>query len=130
MLSGLYFIRTLLSYTNTTKPLQLSIYSDSLSLIQRISDHCEYSHYFPNTTTSADWNIIQSIVSIIISLPGVGTLHHVKGHQDKNTPFYDFALEVQMNVDANHLASDFDTTNSNITRICTTPLWLQRQHTF
>lgn len=113
MLSGLYFIQQILSYTKATTPLQLHVYSDSKSLIQRVNDHRDYNYYFPNTTISSDWDVTQSIVTIANSLPGESTFYHVKGHQDTTTPYHDLPLEAQMNVKADHLTSEFDVNNSS-----------------
>ena len=67
-----------------------------------------WPYYYPNATMSPDWDVLQSIVSLLREFPKTPHLIHVKGHQDNNQTYAQLSMPAQLNVDADKLAGDFE----------------------
>ena len=120
MLSLLCFLKRLSEYINQWEPWQGTVATDSLSLIDTLHGKT-YTSADPygalpqdkaNLTTVvldpliAEWDIIFSIQTLFREMPGL-SLIHVRGHQDKKTPYHRLPLLAQLNVDADTLAGDY-----------------------
>lgn len=53
-----------------------------------------------------DWDVLIELQVALSCLPGV-TLKHVRGHQDRDTEYQHLSLMAQLNVDADHMAGEF-----------------------
>ncbi len=57
-----------------------------------------------------EWDVLVEIQEALRSLPGV-TLKYVKGHQDRDIAYQNLSLMAQLNVDADHMAGEFQDFN-------------------
>lgn len=53
-----------------------------------------------------EWDVLIEIQDALSSLPGV-TITYVKGHQDRDRVYHQLNLMAQLNVDADHMAGEF-----------------------
>jgi hypothetical protein len=121
MLALLCFLKRLAEFTNQWDPWQGTVATDSLSLIDTLrgktytsaDPYGAVSQDKANLTTVvildpliAEWDIIFSIQTLLREMPGL-SLIHVRGHQDKKTPYHRLPLLAQLNVDADTLAGDY-----------------------
>ena len=65
-------------------------------------------HSQPNTTLSPDWDVLNKI-RWSMEQDGIRgcSFTHIKGHQDRKTPYKELPLRAQLNVDADKLASTY-----------------------
>ena len=61
-------------------------------------------------TLSPDSDVIVELQAALAALPGI-TLRHIKGHQDRKTSYDRLSLLAQLNVDADHLAGEYQQTH-------------------
>ena len=81
---------------------------DNQSFIQVNIKYTKYDKIFPNSTMASEWDIIAEIRQTHHDIPvNKPTFHHVKGHQDNDTPYEELPLRAQLNVDADQLAEDW-----------------------
>jgi hypothetical protein len=65
------------------------------------------SNKSPSSTLTADWDVLQEIRHSLNDLTFRPTIQHIKGHQDRNTPYEYLPLPAQLNVDADKVAGAF-----------------------
>ena len=119
MLSLLCFLKRLAEFTNQWEPWRGTVATDSQSLIDTLhgktyTNADPYGILSPATSSAtvildpliAEWDIIFSIQTLLREMPGL-SLIHVRGHQDKKTPYHRLPLLAQLNVDADELAGDY-----------------------
>jgi hypothetical protein len=104
ILSYLRLIFRAFEFTANQLPTTLRIHSDSKSVIEQALKMLAYPFYFANMTLTADWDVIQAIVSTMKQFQTPPPLDHVYGHQDKNTDVASLPLPAQLNVEADALA--------------------------
>jgi hypothetical protein len=61
---------------------------------------------FPLDPLLPEWDVVRGIQVLLTSMPKV-ILQHVKGHQDRTTPYHRLPLIAQLNVDADDQASRY-----------------------
>ena len=86
------------------------ILCDNVAMVRRVSDPpMHLDDQYPNSTMEAEWDVLVEIWTTITTLPPAArpTFHHIKGHQDKTTPYADLSLRAQLNCDADKLAEAF-----------------------
>lgn len=115
MLSGVLFIHHLQQYTAPQEPdytvfQHLALFTDNQGLVTRITQRQQYSHSYPNTTLSPDWDIVEQIHATLKALPQDNIqIKWVKGHQDKDTS--DLTTDAVYNIRADYLAGNVPTTS-------------------
>jgi hypothetical protein len=85
----------------------LKFYCDSSSLIKRIDSHRNQSWTNPSKCLASDYDLESAIIEMIAILPITIRFSHVKSHQDDDTAIHLLPWEAQMNVQADHLATDY-----------------------
>ena len=94
--------------------------SDNLELINRRKEHSNYNNPYPNTTLSADYDIIEHIYLTNKTYKIKALFLHVYGHQDTKSR-REMSTEVTLNVIVDKLAGDYQdqlSTYTLITHIC------------
>jgi ribonuclease HI len=104
VLSYLRLIYRAFEFTANQLPTSLKIHTDSESIVDQVKTTLEFPFYYPNQTLSADWDIIQAIVSTLKQFPRIPPLEWIKGHQDRNRSVQSLSLPAQLNVEADELA--------------------------
>jgi hypothetical protein len=61
----------------------------------------------PSATLAPDWDVLNEIRHSLKSLHFRPTIQHIKGHQDRTTPYIALPLLAQLNVDADTAAGKF-----------------------
>jgi hypothetical protein len=101
--------------------MQLSLGTDSESLLTRVNKEGQQLVLHPNDTLVADWDVTHEIQHHLRTLSFWIELVHVRGHQDKTILYKDLPLMAQLNVDADVLASQYMVshpfTTSNVPRL-------------
>jgi hypothetical protein len=105
MLSLTHFLLRLFEFCHCPIPAGIHLATNNEGLVT----HTVIEH--PNATLKPDWNIVRTIDHTLMSFPAP-QIHHVKGHQDKDTEYCDLPLQAQLNIDADKLAGDFHSTYS------------------
>jgi hypothetical protein len=82
---------------------------DNKSLVNKVNEIMEYKTIYPNTTVFSEWDVLAEIRETLISFPEAirPSINHIKGHQDKTTPFSKLPLLAQLNCRADWLADAF-----------------------
>jgi hypothetical protein len=63
-----------------------------------------------------DWDVVQQIVTTICMFPHPPHLIHVKAHQDNDVSYDELVpVELQLNVQADTLAKNYDSSSSHLT---------------
>jgi hypothetical protein len=109
MLSATVFVNHLIVYTagiNHDFPLhaKLTFCSDNSGLIQRVVQRRKYTSNYPNSTLSADWELIEQIYDTANNIPISVSYEWVRGHQDAN--HLDLTTSAKYNVRADELAGN------------------------
>jgi hypothetical protein len=109
MLSVLLFFDTYCKQYNIHlhKTMILKFYCDSQSLIDRIEKHRHQSWINPSNCLASDYDLESAIIEMLDILPITVRFTHVKSHQDDKTDINLLPWEAQMNVHADHLATDY-----------------------
>jgi hypothetical protein len=113
MLVILWFLVQICEFCGSA-PLGSTMYCDNQALVNPIAKRLCCTRWYPNKMISSDWDIIQAIISTLAIFTICPDIHHVKGHQDTQTPYARLSLEVQLNVDADAAASEFQDTFGGI----------------
>ena len=106
MLAVTVLISLILTYTNRSD-ISLVCVSDNLELINRMNEHNEYDHPFPNETTKSEYDITEQIFRTTKAYNITAEYVWVRGHQDKDKDCDKLDTYAQLNVQADHLAGDF-----------------------
>jgi len=85
----------------------LSFQSDNLELIKRQQAHLSYTHPYPNTTLTAEFDLTEMIHVLHRDNNLPSKFCHVKGHQDRHKAYTDLDLCAHLNVEADHLAAAY-----------------------
>ena len=101
MHAALLTIGLILRFTQSTVN-ELDIWCDNQSLINRMKARQGFSIPFPNYSTIAEWDQLESIQSHIQLLDCKTNFQHVRGHQDEQNDRLTF--EEQLNVNSGLLA--------------------------
>ena len=65
----------------------------------------EYSLALVACCLDAEWDLLISVHMLLELFTTRPTVHHIKGHQDRTTPYDELDPIAQMNVDADSLAT-------------------------
>ncbi|KAI2490281.1 hypothetical protein MHU86_24302 [Fragilaria crotonensis] len=115
VLSILRFLIQIATFTAMHEPWQGVIGTDSKSLLDKLSPNP--TSYDTNQEAgkrvhldelTPEWDLLIEIQEGLRLLPGV-SLTHVKGHQDDSQPYDRLSLLAQLNVDADKMATSFQT---------------------
>jgi hypothetical protein len=71
----------------------------------------------PNTSLQPDWDVVQQIVTTIRMFPNLPHLTHVKAHQDNAASYKELPVELQLNVQADKLAKNYNSSSLHATTI-------------
>jgi ribonuclease HI len=85
---------------------EVVIYCDNKSMVRRSGTFPERWECYPNRTMDSEWDVLSQIWSTRrqdLAVP----ICHIKGHQDRTTPYEELSLEAQLNVDADRLAEAY-----------------------
>jgi hypothetical protein len=110
MLAAIQFLTQACTWNDTwpTTNKIIAMYSDNMSLIQRISWHHTRIVVTPKKVSAADYDTEKAITSTIDYLEEKNIfikVQHVKGHQDKKRKKTELPKEAQMNIEANKEAT-------------------------
>ena len=68
----------------------------------------KFPKIFPNTTVESEWDCLAQILDSLQLLQHMApSIHHVKGHQDDDTPYEQLPLPAQLNCDADAYTGSF-----------------------
>ena len=86
------------------------LYCDNKSLVDTV-DHLRRRKrpVFVNDTMEPEWDLLQAITHTLQQMGPSVQVRHVKGHQNDNINVHKLPLPAQLNVEADKLASDFQT---------------------
>jgi hypothetical protein len=109
MMSALIFLDTYITHydTHLDKSTILKFYCDSSSLIKRITRAQNRSWLNPSNCLASDYDLESGILYLLQTIPLTLQFIHVKSHQDDDTAVNLLPWEAQMNVKADHLATDY-----------------------
>jgi hypothetical protein len=82
---------------------------DNKALVNKVKEIIKYKTIYPNTTVASEWDVLAEIRATLITFPEDlrPSINHIKGHQDKTTPFSKLPLLAQLNCRADWLADEF-----------------------
>jgi len=104
MLAALTFLEKYLSATNFNNnecQQEIDGYCDNNSLIQLVQERQNNKIPQPSLAISNDYDLVNEIYKTIQHIPLPIQLHHVKGHQDQNTPIEELPYPARLNIECN-----------------------------
>ena len=109
LLSMLRYLVQLALYCGVPNLGGCSLFSDNLALVNITKAFKPHIQTSPNATLASDWDVINEIHHNLYHNvpPFKQTIAHVKGHQDKTVEYEKLPLAAQLNVDADHMAGQF-----------------------
>jgi hypothetical protein len=89
---------------------------DNKSIVNKINEIIQYDKVYPNVTMASEWDVLAEIRAAMLELTAEGqpTISHIKGHQDRKTPFAKLPLKAQLNCRADWLAEEYLTENPTL----------------
>jgi hypothetical protein len=107
--SGLLFLKLLQEHFHLdwTNPKGNQLICDNEGLLIRIEKTLGWSYLQPNVTLRSEWDIESLIIETYRSLGWHFDFEHVYSHQDKTIAIQALPLQVQLNVEADRLASEY-----------------------
>ena len=105
LLSLLVFLHSVQSFVCSTSAVSLPIYIDNSALCQRICQHCNRLYYSPSEALSAERDVLLQIECLLDSPLLNVSIHHIKSHQDRQTPLPLLSIPAQANCCADSLAT-------------------------
>jgi hypothetical protein len=94
-------------YCHKTKAGPFWFITNNQGLIGHIMTSLAYEAPYPNSTLSADWDVVNEIVTTLQKMPIQHSFLHGKGHQDETTEYADLPLDAKLNVDADAEAGKY-----------------------
>jgi len=78
-------------------------------MVNKAKEVASYQHIYPNSTMASEWDVLAEIRTAMreLSQTEQPTMDHIKGHQDRDTPYDDLPLRAQLNCDADGLADEY-----------------------
>jgi hypothetical protein len=109
MASGLLFLSLLKQHFDLewTQNLDNFLICDNEGLLIRIEKTLKWKNLYPNVTLRSEWDIESVILTTYSQIGWHFQFVHVKSHQDKTTAIRDLPLAVQLNIEADKLATDY-----------------------
>jgi len=107
LLAAFSFLEQYLSHLPATplaSPPQIEGYCNNSGLIQQVTKMLTNHIPNPSWAIAYDYDLHNEIFQTIRRIPLPVSLHHVKGHQDQNTPVQDLPYEAQLNIDCDKQA--------------------------
>jgi exonuclease III len=117
VLSAVRFVYRLHTFTGSPAVWSARFTTDNKGLLIRIDQRQQFAKCYANVTLAPDWDLVEEIVCTLKLFHVTPSFSHVKGHQDDATAYADLSLEAQLNVEADALAGDFQTTFPSATLI-------------
>ena len=88
------------------------LYCNNQGLVDQVITIAKFPTIFPNTIMEAERDCIVQILASLKTPGQVAPLiHHVKGHQDHDTPYEQLALKAQLNCNADTYAAKYTRDN-------------------
>jgi hypothetical protein len=119
VLSVLRLIYRLYTFCNQPLPTNLHLFCHSKSLLDKTAIYTKHTRYFPNTSLQPDWDVVQQIVTTIVTticmFPNPPHLTHVKAHQDHDASYDKLPVESQLKVQADTLTKNYNLFASHAT---------------
>jgi hypothetical protein len=84
--------------------------------VTRIEKTLGWKYLQPNITLRAEWDIESVILDVHRRIGWKFEFKHVNSHQDDSIPLRDLPLDVQLNVEADRLATDYLETSQSAGR--------------
>ena len=110
LLSLLTFLDLTLSVSNLHLPNPLSIYIDNIALVNQVHMHQSRLYYSPTEALAPERDLLLQIEHLL-DLPHMNfIIHHIRSHQDRNTPLHLLPPPAQANCRADTLATHAQTT--------------------
>jgi hypothetical protein len=108
-MSALLFLDTYITHFNTQldRNTKLKFYCGSSLLLKRITRAQNQAWINPTNCLASDYDLESGILDILKKIPIEIICIHVKSHQDNKTEVHLLLWEAQMNVQADHLATDY-----------------------
>ena len=106
MLTVTVFMSLILKFTGRDSATLVCI-SDNQELINRMTEHKNYKHPFPNETTKSEFDVTEQIYLTACEANINATYEWVRGHQDDRAPIKELPIKAQLNIKADALAGDF-----------------------
>ena len=110
ILSCLRFLYRLRQAHNITAPISIELLCDNISMITETPKDYKLDKIAPNSTLDSDWGVLAEIWTSMKCLDDSWRPNpkHIKGHQDKETPYHELSFRAQLNdVDADGLAEQY-----------------------
>ena len=110
MLSVIVFFALIKEYTEKDLS-SITFVSDNQELINRCNAHLQYIIPYPNKTIKSEYDVTEQIYITASKYELKSSYHWVKGHQDDNMPTKELSIVVQLNVETDRLAGEFQKTS-------------------
>ena len=111
MMASFSFLNLFISTHNITiaSSKNVKAYCDNLSLVNIVNEALTHGTY-PRMHVKPDFDVIMQIINEVKTLREQKiniSIEHVRGHQDKNTDYANLSRPSQLNVNANHHATNY-----------------------
>ena len=104
--AGLLFLLHSFIYCSVPVPSSdLQVHCDNIGFIQKMEKFREYKLAPTACCLDAEWDLLYATHLLFQYFPVLPSVHHVKGHQDRETPYEELSLVSQMNVDSDRAAT-------------------------
>jgi hypothetical protein len=84
----------------------IHIFSDNQALVNRIVKMKSWKTLYPSATLMPEWDLLSIIMTYLPRLPSDPLIKHVKGRQDDDAPVHTLPLPVQLNCEADAMATE------------------------
>jgi hypothetical protein len=113
MASGLLFLRAIQQHFQIawSIPHGNKLICDNEGLLVRIEKTLSWSYLQPNATLSSEWDVKPVILETYRALGWKFAFQHVRSHQDDSVSAATLPLDVQLNIEADRLATDYLSTS-------------------
>ena len=99
------FLHSTQSYFQSSSAVCIPIYIDNSALCKRIHHHIHQLYYSPSKALVSERDILLQIESLLDSSLLNVSIHHIKSHQDQDTPLLLLPPPAQANCRADNLAT-------------------------
>ena len=107
LLSCLRFVTRYLEFHNTAATSGYQHYTDSQSLLDRITTVQNQQLLTPDDSLDADWDVVNELLLIFNSMSYPPSLKYVKSHQDRTKKWCDLPIPARLNCEADQAARRF-----------------------
>jgi hypothetical protein len=116
MLSGMVFLELYIQFFQVQIPVTIEhlFYCDNQGFLNWMSSSQDHAWRNPNHCLASEYDVKSGIIDTIAQLLFRFAFHHIKGHQDDDTPVIDLPWEAQMNCHADALTTPTLTTGVSL----------------